>query len=70
MIYRYPGATDPETYELENRIVDPDGVLEDFFWTRADRRGVHLEIGAGGGFHAVRYSEHCGHVYMLFIDCR
>lgn len=68
MIYRYPGATDAETYELENTIVDPDGVLEHFFWERADPTGIHLEIGAGSGFHAVRYAEHCAHVYALEPD--
>lgn len=67
-VIRYPGATDPQTYELENRIVDPEHVLEAHIWSRADPKGRHLEVGAGSGFHAVGYAEHCAHVFALEPD--
>ncbi len=67
-IIRYPGAADAETYEIENQIVDPDKILETHIWSRARRDGRHLEIGAGSGFHAVGYAEHCAHVYALEPD--
>jgi SAM-dependent methyltransferase len=52
-IWHYPGL-----YELENRSVDPDGLVE------AAMREVHdwagrdvLDIGCGSGFHLPRFAE-------------
>jgi SAM-dependent methyltransferase len=65
-IYDYAGAHDPLTYELENRIADPDGRIEAFMDRVAPMDGrVVADIGAGGGFHAVRYAKRAAHVYAI-----
>ncbi|MBM7791322.1 class I SAM-dependent methyltransferase [Tenggerimyces flavus] len=48
----------PDVYELENRAVDPDGVLEAAMWARRtwDQATV-LDIGCGTGFHLPRFAE-------------
>jgi SAM-dependent methyltransferase len=46
-IWRHPGV-----YELENRAVDPDGVLEAAMRGIRDwRNAVVLDVGCGSGFH-------------------
>jgi len=65
-IYDYAGAHDPLTYELENRIADPDGRIEAFMDRIAPMDGQAVaDIGAGGGFHAVRYAARASHVYAI-----
>jgi SAM-dependent methyltransferase len=47
----------PATYEIENRAVDPDGVLEAAMRERADWAGrTVLDVGCGTGFHLPRFA--------------
>lgn len=65
-VYDYPGAHDAITYELENRIADPDELIEAFMNRLAPMDGrVVADIGAGGGFHAVRYAARAFHVHAI-----
>ncbi|QBR92548.1 class I SAM-dependent methyltransferase [Nocardioides euryhalodurans] len=46
------------TYELENRAVDPDGLLEAAMRRLADWSGrTVLDLGCGTGFHLPRFAE-------------
>lgn len=57
-IWQHPGV-----YELENRGVDPDGVIEAAMRRRHDWRGQNvLDIGCGTGFHLPRFAEDAGRV--------
>lgn len=48
----------PRVYELENRGVDPDGVIEAAIRSRHDWAGqVLLDVGCGSGFHLPRFAE-------------
>jgi SAM-dependent methyltransferase len=48
----------PETYELENRAADPDGVLESAMRGIADWSGRDvLDLGCGTGFHLPRWAS-------------
>ncbi len=65
-VYDYPGAHDAVTYELENRIADPDGRIEAFMDRLLPMDGrVVADVGAGGGFHAVRYAQRAAHVFAI-----
>lgn len=47
----------PEVYELENRGVDPDGVLEAAMREVRDWAGADvLDVGCGSGFHLPRFA--------------
>lgn len=47
----------PATYELENRAVDPDGVIEATMRSIADWSGrSFLDLGCGTGFHLARWA--------------
>ena len=51
------------TYELENRAVDPDGVIEQAIRGIADWAGRDvLDLGCGSGFHLPRFAESAGSV--------
>jgi ubiquinone/menaquinone biosynthesis C-methylase UbiE len=53
----------PEVYELENRGVDPDGVIEAAMRDRHDWAGqVVLDVGCGAGFHLPRFAEKASRV--------
>ena len=53
----------PEVYELENRAVDPDGVLEAAMRAVRDWRGATvLDIGCGSGFHLPRFAADAARV--------
>jgi len=54
----------PATYELENRAVDRDGVLEQAMLSVADwtSRDV-LDLGCGSGFHLPRFAASAARVY-------
>ena len=48
----------PHTYEIENRAVDPDGVIESAMRAHCDWAGrAVLDIGCGTGFHLPRWAE-------------
>ena len=65
-IYDYVGAHDQETYDLENRIADPERRIEQFIESVASLDGkVVADIGAGGGYHACRFAEIAAHVYAV-----
>jgi SAM-dependent methyltransferase len=47
----------PQVYELENRGVDPDGVIESAIRERHDWTGASvLDVGCGTGFHLPRFA--------------
>ena len=53
----------PEVYELENRGVDPDGVIEAAMRERHDWAGqVVLDVGCGTGFHLPRFAASAARV--------
>ncbi|GLY27571.1 class I SAM-dependent methyltransferase [Kineosporia sp. NBRC 101731] len=57
-IWRHPGV-----YEVENRSVDPDGVLETAMRSIRPWDGVTvLDIGCGSGFHLPRFAAAAGAV--------
>ncbi len=48
---------DPHSYEIENRAVDPDGLIESAMRRIHDWHGADvLDIGCGSGFHLVRFA--------------
>ncbi|HMQ33942.1 MAG TPA: class I SAM-dependent methyltransferase [Chloroflexaceae bacterium] len=58
--------TAPEVYELENRAVDPEGLIEAAMWRLAPWAGkVFLDLGAGTGFHLARWHRHAAHVFAV-----
>jgi SAM-dependent methyltransferase len=53
----------PDVYELENRAVDPDGVIEAAMRSVRDWRGATvLDVGCGSGFHLPRFAADAAHV--------
>lgn len=58
--------TDPDVYETENRAADPDGLVERAMARIAswDGRTV-LDLGAGTGFHIVRFHDLAGQVIAI-----
>ena len=69
--YPYAGATDPTAYEHLNNCTDPDQRLEVFMWEKALIEGKQvLAIGAGSGFHAIRYAQKAEHVFAVEPDAR
>jgi ubiquinone/menaquinone biosynthesis C-methylase UbiE len=54
----------PATYELENRAVDQDGLIEHAMRAHADWAGrVVLDLGCGTGFHLPRFAATAARVY-------
>lgn len=65
-IYPYPGADNAEIYEWENRIADPEQLIEAFMESVASIAGrTVVDIGAGSAFHAVRFAQTARHVYAV-----
>jgi SAM-dependent methyltransferase len=53
----------PDVYELENRGVDPDRVIEGAMRAVHDWSGTHLlDVGCGSGFHLPRFAERAARV--------
>ena len=68
-IYVYPGSLNPAVYEQENLIADPDQRIEAHMWSVAPPDGaVLLDVGAGSGFHSVRYAGRVRHLYAVEPD--
>jgi ubiquinone/menaquinone biosynthesis C-methylase UbiE len=54
----------PATYELENRAVDRNGLIEAAMRSVADWRDrVFLDLGCGTGYHLPRFAETASQVY-------
>lgn len=66
-VHRAPNIqTAPEVYELENRAVDPDGLIEAAMWRISPWAGkVFLDLGAGTGFHLARWHREAAHVFAV-----
>lgn len=53
----------PDVYEVENRGVDPDGLLEAAMQAHRPWAGAHvLDLGCGAGFHLPRFAAHAARV--------
>ncbi len=53
----------PQVYELENRSVDPDGVIETAMAAIQPWEGATvLDVGCGAGFHLPRFAEQAARV--------
>jgi ubiquinone/menaquinone biosynthesis C-methylase UbiE len=58
--------TDPELYEIENRAVDPEGLIWQAMRREADWAGrTVLDLGAGTGYHLPFFAETAGHVIAV-----
>jgi len=56
----------PDTYEIENRAVDPEGRIEAAMMSIAPWGGkVLLDLGAGTGFHLARFHDVAAHVIAV-----
>ncbi len=67
--YPYWGAKHPSAYELLNLSTDPEQHIETSMWALADpHESIMLDVGAGSGFHAVRYAQRAAHVFALEPD--
>ena len=70
-LYPYPGAADPRAYELLNECTDPDWKLERLMWVLAPIAGkMVMDVGAGSGFHAVRFASKAAEVLAVEPDAR
>ena len=70
-LYPYPGADAPAAYEQLNLASDPDQHLEHLMFSLAPLKEARLlDIGAGSGYHAVRYAKHAALVFALEPDPR
>ena len=70
-LYPYPGSTDPTAYERLNECTDPDGKIGQLMWGLAPISGkAVLDIGAGSGFHALRYATEAAHMLVVEPDPR
>lgn len=53
----------PEVYEIENRAVDPEQLIEQAMWRLAPWEGrLVVDLGAGTGFHLPHFHERATHV--------
>ncbi|AKI97265.1 class I SAM-dependent methyltransferase [Kosmotoga pacifica] len=65
-LYFYPGANNPELYELQNSMIDPDGKVEELIESYIPLDGkILVDIGAGSGYHAHRFADRCKMVYAI-----
>ena len=69
IFHPYTGAQDPESYEWLNICTDPDQRIESFINQIIQMDGkIVVDLGAGSGFHALRYSIVADHVYGIEPD--
>lgn len=68
-LYHYPGANDPETYEWENRIADPEQRIEAFMDSIVPLAGTTLiDVGSGSAYHAWRFAARAARVFAVEPD--
>ena len=58
--------TEPDTYEIENRAIDPEGRIESAMRGVADWAGRDvLDLGAGTGYHVPGFAATARHVFAV-----
>ncbi len=71
VLYPYIGATQADAYEQLNLCADPEQKIEACMERIAPWRDrVLLDVGAGSGFHAVRFARQARRVIALEPDAR
>jgi len=71
VLYPYPGAENASAYELLDRCTDPDQKIEACLRATAPWAGrTVLDVGAGSGFHTVRFAATARHVWAFKPDQR
>ena len=61
--------TDPETYEIENRAIDPEGRIETAMRSIADWAGRDLlDLGTGTGYQIPAFAASARHVFAIEPD--
>jgi SAM-dependent methyltransferase len=65
-IYPYPGTDNPDAYEWENRIADPERRIEAFMGSVRTLEGsTVVDIGSGSAFHAWQFAAEAATVYAV-----
>ncbi|KUK82140.1 hypothetical protein V512_013480 [Mesotoga sp. Brook.08.105.5.1] len=68
-LYFYAGSANPELYELQNELIDPERKIEKVMQEFCDFDGsVIVDVGAGSGFHSHMYAGTASVVYAVEPD--
>ena len=68
-LYFYAGSTNPELYELQNKLIDPERKIEKVMEEFCDfESSVIVDVGAGSGFHSHMYASTASMVYAVEPD--
>ncbi len=68
-LYFYAGSANPELYELQNELIDPERKIEKVMQEFCDFDGsVIVDVGAGSGFHSHMYAGTASMVYAVEPD--
>ena len=68
-LYFYAGSANPELYELQNELIDPERKIEKVMQEFCDFDGsVIVDVGAGSGFHSHIYAGTASMVYAVEPD--